>query len=272
MKLVRYASFARQAALRMSRIFIPQARPTVRQVSLNGMQMLVMANEDVGREIYFFHKYESLDVAYLRSAIRPSDICFDVGANTGFFSIVMGACALEGRVYAFEPIPLNYHLLSANVLLNGLPVDAYEVAVSDKVGEALFSQSEDSAYSSLVAVGRRPEVQKITVPTISLAEFASREGIRRIDVMKIDVEGAEQLVLEGAAEILARSTMAPRLLMVELYDANLAPYGSSIAQIVRLVQSFGYQPFVVQPGGCLSAFGPQHYNRHYNVFFLRSSK
>lgn len=269
MKLLRHVKYRLvRSALNLSKHFVPPHNYAVRHVCIDGQHQLVLANEDVGRQIYFLRRYESDDVDFLRRSILPTDFCFDIGANTGYFSVMMGAAAREGIVCAFEPVPLNYHLLNASVLLNGLPVRAYQLAVSDREEETSFSQSVDSAYSSLLPVGRRAEAQKIAVRTITIADFVRREGIPRIDILKIDVEGAEERVLKGGAPIIQNPQTRPRLIMVELFDTNLASFGSSIDQVMSFMKGCNYNPFVSEGKTQLRPYLRDDRNRFCNVFFI----
>lgn len=270
MKPVRYLNYlVDRARLTASKRRIAPDVPAVRQVAVDGCRLLVLANEDVGRQIHVLGRYESADLDCLVSRIAPGDICFDVGANTGFVAVRMAAAARDARVVAFEPLPLNYHLVCANALLNDLPIRAVQCAVSDAEGEASFSQAQDSAYSSLLPVGRKAEARKISVAMVTLADFMQREGIPRIDVLKLDVEGAEERALRGAAAVLSDPARAPRLVMIELYDANLHAFGTSIGAVVELMRGFGYAGFVCHGRGRTEPLAERHYNRNVNVFFGR---
>ena len=255
--------------LQVSQVLIPPGQPAVRQISVMGKQLLVLANEDVGRYINVLGNYEDTDATYLRKVIRPTDICFDIGANIGYFSLLMALAAYRGTVYAFEPLPLNFHLIAATAEVNRLPIVASCCAVSDVDGDVSFSESIDSAYSSLIATGRKPELRKISVPAVTLAGFCKQHEIKRIDVMKIDVEGAEERVIRGGLQILSDPRAAPRLVMVELYDGNLAAFGTSISRVVEVLKGLGYSAIVPLSEGLTEAYNLSHYNRVVNVFFVR---
>lgn len=242
--------------------------PVFRQKRVDGSHLLVRANEDAGRQIYCFGKYEERDSTYIREAIRETDVCIDVGANTGYYSVLLGRLARRGRVHAFEPIPLNYHLLCANLLVNGLAnVTASCCAIGDADGEADFFVAADSAYSSLRHTGRRPNMATMPVTLRTLDGYCNEHEIEGVDFIKVDVEGAEERVLKGACQVLSEKTRRPRLLMLELYQPMLGQQGTSIDRILEGMKGYGYDPFVVEEGG-LVQFKKHHYNCFYNVFFL----
>ena len=104
---------------RFSRWWRPRAR-TVREVKHRGMTLVVLANESVGWRLIGAREYEDWEMDSLAELIRPDDICIDVGANVGLYTVFMARHAISGSVIAFEPVPLNRDLLNLNVRLNQL--------------------------------------------------------------------------------------------------------------------------------------------------------
>jgi FkbM family methyltransferase len=259
----------RRAILGAGRLAFPPEAPRVVQVSVNGARLLVLANEDVGRRIALLRRYEPRDTALLARLVRGGDVCVDVGANTGYYTMLMAARARRGAVHAFEPVRLNFLLLEAGAALNGWShVVANHAAVGDRDGTIEFSEAVDGAYSSLVAVGRKAETRRFETAIVRLDGYARRHGVRP-DVIKVDVEGAEALVLEGAAGLLADEATRPRAAMLELVDRNLAVYGSSVERIVARLADFGYRPFYAGEDGRARPFERAHANVYENVFFAQ---
>jgi FkbM family methyltransferase len=178
----------------------------------------------------------------LAALIEPGQTVYDVGANIGFFTMLCSRLVgPEGRVYAFEPIPENLATLRHNVVLNGLSnVTIVEQALSSSTGTAEMFVSPWSAFHSLNVEGASkqanhgPEAGQIEVRTVTLDEFVEREGVRAPDLLKIDVEGAELIVLEGGRETL-RSVQP--LLLCELHDTHAA--------YEQLVREIGYRLRVI---------------------------
>lgn len=240
----------------------------LRQKHLGRFQMIVRADEEVGREIYYGGVHESAETAFLRSRVGPASTCCDIGANVGYYSLLFASLAREGAVHSFEPVPLNFYVLCTNRLLNHFSnVTANPCAVGDSNGSVGFVVSSDSAFSSMVNTGIKPVAMEISVPIVRLDTYCERNGIGAIDVLKVDVEGAEAKVLAGATGLLADAGRRPRTVMLELYEPMLTHYGSSIDEILRQMEGFGYRPFVFA-GGQLVRFRREHYNRLYNVIFL----
>ena len=258
-----------QLAWGMSKRIFPPGRISLIQLKIGGRMLIVPRNEDVGRQLYLFRSYERRESIFIRDRVRPTDICFDVGANIGYHTTLMAQAVPAGEVHSFEPVPLNWHILSLNVLINRFQNVVYNnIALGDRQGRTTFSAASDGAYSSMVPTGRRTESARIEVELDTLDAYADAHGIERVDILKVDVEGAEGLVLRGAQQLLSAPARRPRLIMLELFDSNHAPYRTSIEEILRQMAEFGYSPQIVDPGGRPIDFQQCHWNVHPNVFFV----
>jgi FkbM family methyltransferase len=142
--------------------------------------------------------------------IRSGMTVYDIGANRGqmalFFARAVGSA---GTVSAFEPVPVLFEDLCANVELNGLgQVRAFRLAVADKCGESLFAFSpRNPTQGKLTGCEPShddPQSNVCAVPTASLDEFRDEQQLPPPDLIKIDVEGAAALVLQGAARTIER--------------------------------------------------------------------
>lgn len=258
----------RRAIMTLTLVRIPKGKRAIRHVKIQGFEMLVPANEDVGRIIYLFGDFEPEETTFFRTQIKPGDVCLDIGGNVGYFSLLMAQCANQGQVHVFEPIPMNAALIRTNAELNNFDnIIVNNVALADQEGEADFSISVDSAYSSLHATGRMAEARNIRVPLWTLDTYLARNEVGKIALLKADVEGAEELVLKGATALLADPARRPDLIMLELYDVNLAPFNSSVQAIVAFMEGVGYQPKVLANGKSLTPYQPEMANQHHNIFF-----
>jgi FkbM family methyltransferase len=213
------------------------------------MTLVVLANESVGWRLIAAKEYEDWEMDSLAQLIRRDDTCIDVGANVGLYTVFMAQHATSGSVIAFEPVPLNRDLLSLNVRLNQLSnVAIHGSVVSDTSDPVRFSITVDGAYSSIRNTGRRTIQQEIIAEATTLdREFLGSR--RRIDVVKIDVEGAELLVIQGAKQLLSDPDMRPRVLLVELDAVNQHAYNTSPSDVIGYMASFGYRAHSVTPRG-----------------------
>ena len=145
------------------------------------------------------------------SQLLESDACvLDVGSNVGLTAIGFEQLVPEGRIFAFEPSPRNYELLRRNLEENGCSrVEAMNMAVGRATGEVTFLDTPRYGAGSFavndegqIAVKHHAE-DLIKVPCVGIDDFVEQRNLSRVDLIKIDVEGFEIDVLEGAQKTLA---------------------------------------------------------------------
>jgi FkbM family methyltransferase len=189
----------------------------------------------------------------LAELVKPGQTVYDVGANIGFFTILCSRLVgPQGKVYAFEPIPENLATLRRNIALNKLTnVVIVEKALSASTGTAEMFVSLWSAFHSLNLDGASkrdnhgPDGGEITVETVTLDEFVQQQGVSRPDLIKLDVEGAELLVVEGMRETLRN---VQPLLLCEVHDTKheYGEFVDSIDYSVRVID--GEEPMLADAG------------------------
>jgi FkbM family methyltransferase len=138
---------------------------------------------------------------WIRHNARGDWVTFDVGMNFGFFACVLAQrCA---QSHGFEPVPWLADRAEANMKLNHFTnLLINRVALSNQAGETeLFIPSPNGNWGAS-SILRTTVGAPILVPTVTLDQYVSQHGLTRLDFIKIDVEGAEDLVLEGAIESL----------------------------------------------------------------------
>jgi len=146
--------------------------------------------------------------AVAAALLPPDGVAVDVGANIGLTALALAALLPQGRVIAAEPSPRCLRALRQNVVANGLGrrIAVEAAAVGALPGAAEFHDSAHSAGSHLISAGtmRADRLCRITVPVTTLDRIAEAHGLRRLDLVKVDVEGFESEVLDGAAAAIAR--------------------------------------------------------------------
>src|SRR5258706_3631881 len=156
--------------------------------------------------------FEPQDVEFFTSLLETGMTVMDLGANLGMYTLLAARrVGPSGRVFSFEPSPAVAARLRRNLEFNSLSnVIAVEAAVGDQVGEATFYLQEESDRNTLAVGSGKP----IHVPAVTLDSFVDTQKIGRVDVMKMDVEGAESKVLRGGGRLFS-SDGAP-VVMFEL--------------------------------------------------------
>jgi FkbM family methyltransferase len=182
------------------------------------------------------------DLAFMTAvlgSLRPGDRFLDVGANFGLYTL--GAAAKvggAGKVVAFEPTPASAELVRRNAALNGFSrrVEVHAVAVSDGDGTVEFSANGTSCQNAISAFkpfqGSNGRLETLVVPTVALDSHFD-PAFRT--VAKIDVEGAELLVLRGAPKLLA----SPARIFVELHAWGWSSVEEGWAELQALARATG---------------------------------
>ena len=175
------------------------------------------------------------EIAYMQSRLSGAKIIFDVGANFGAFAIPMANLAPASRIFAFEPHPLTAAALRENLIFNNVEnVIVVEAAVADFDGKLNFSDSSDPATNK-IAVG---EEESVEVAARTIGSVCEEYGINQIDFLKIDVEGAELSVLNGARSLFDERKITAG--MIEICPKNLSVFGLSIDDLVNFFEVVGF--------------------------------
>ena len=186
----------------------------------------------------------------LRRLVRSGDVCVDVGAAGGAHLLVMARRAgTHGRVLGFEPRPGSLRALRRLVALGGLRsrVRLLQLALSDRSGSeplripivptrAHFGGSTHDPEGAAAFAGMPSRM--IEVPTRTLDEVVAAQGLERVDVLKVDVEGAELLVIAGAARVL--DEFRP-VVIVEADDLHQGRYDATAQDVLGAVVAHGYR-------------------------------
>lgn len=159
--------------------------------------------------------------------VTEASIVFDIGAHVGFYTLLASVLVgPRGRVFAFEPSPLNLVYLKEHLRLNKIEnVTIFEVAVSDRCDIALFDTGPDRSTGRLSPTGNHK------VETVTIDELVEKGKLPLPDYIKMDIEGAEAKALAGMRAVLAQSHAT----------IFLATHGDQIHQeCCRLLDSLGY--------------------------------
>lgn len=210
-------------------------------------------------------RYYEPDVSLaLIRLVRDGDSVVDVGANAGFFSVLLGALTgAAGRVLSIEPGAHNLSRLKNNLALNGFShVTVSDRPVTDKEGEvSFFINSDDSGGNALWDPSQFPGNRKTsenpiahTLSATTLEQAVAAAGLPVPRLIKIDTEGAEQRILEGAGSLI-RDRKVPYV-VAELHEFGLSKMGCSQASLRSLMEGHGYSTFLLYPDGSLPKLIP----------------
>ncbi len=197
-----------------------------------------------------FGQYEPETVACFRASLTSGMNVVDIGANLGYFTVIAaGRVGPSGHVFAYEPDPHNFALLKKNIATNSFGhVTTLPIALSDTAGsrELFFGDNQCTlSFSDKKGAGRSE-----TVETDTLDASLAKLGAPRIDIIKMDIEGAEPIAFAGMQETLARN---PTLtILFELYPNSIRRLGHDPLAFLQKIVSLGFT---------LSAIDEDHRNR-----------
>lgn len=213
----------------------------------HGLMVFNTRDTHVGRSLDLYGEWVESELELLGPLLAPGDVVIDAGAHVGNHTVFFaGRVGPEGCVYAFEPQRRLFQILCANLALNGLTnVEAVHAAVGIAPGTMAVPNVDYAAPGNFGSVrldgGGSRQVAVMSIDSL---------GLTRCDAIKIDVEGMELAVLDGAAALIERTRP---LLYVENNDRTRS------GALIRRITGFGYHLF-------------WHFSRYYNPnnFFANS--
>ncbi len=235
----------------------PPAWRVVTRPCRHGNLSFLPADDPIGRSLDEYGEWAEAEIAFLLRLIGPGDVVLDVGANVGTHTVAFAKhVGASGKVYAFEPQPMIFSLLRANVGRNGLAnVECVNAGVADARGEMLVPALDYGERFNFGAVALRPlepgaPARGAKVPVLPLDECAAG----RPALIKLDVEGMEPRVLRGGRRTL--STARP----IVYVECNAIEPGWAAVQLMR---ELGYEALLHQT----AAYNPSNLRANRANFF-----
>lgn len=188
--------------------------------------------------LYKFYKYnfEAGPIDSLNKFVRPGDLVIDVGANIGVFTLCFARwVGPQGEVIAIEPEDLNFSTMQSEVARSGFNdrVTAVNAVCVEEPGERRLARNDVHPGDHKLAL----EGDGAPVQAVSIDQLLETRPNKRVSLIKIDVQGAEVMVLQGALATLQKHSPA---LFVEIHEEGLAHFGTSSAELIQLLKGFGY--------------------------------
>ena len=207
-------------------------------VRRGGLLWEVNPHDEICRALLWSGSYESRDMDVVKGCLHEGAVVLDVGANIGIYSI-MASKFLRGNcsIYALEPNPPVYQTLCRNIDRNKVAgIVPCKIALGDKKGvEILATCSSNTGVSYVQPEGSRDGGTVIEVTTLN--DFVAEKQIKRIDFMKVDVEGYEAMFLKGGLKTLKAMNA---VIMIEICPHNLKRMDMTPEGIVALLRECGY--------------------------------
>ena len=216
---------------------------------VNGMPIEIDPRDLIGAEILRSWMWESETVRFVWGWLRAGMTVLDVGAHVGQYTLLAsGIVGPAGRVIAFEPHPVLGRVLARNVTRAGCQnVTVLPVALGRASGSGtlVLHPPDNFGGSSLRPDDASAGHARATVEVTTLDEALDRLGGPPVDLVKIDVEGAELDVIDGARGTLAANPGI--VLIVEFLRANPLPFGRTVEDLEARLRELGFQLFTLTP-------------------------
>ena len=185
---------------------------------------------------------DTAEFSFLRKYIKKGDTCIDVGANIGEYSLLFAALSQSQNIFSFEPV---FHIAARckeNVILNNFEknIHLHTEVICDKNGSILFSAQAESELSHISKAATTSSDGK-KLPAITLDSFISQQKLSKVDLLKIDVEGAEGLVFVGAKKSLQNGVI--KAILVEI-NPRSNQY-TNLQPILKAFPKQGYHFFLL---------------------------
>jgi FkbM family methyltransferase len=189
-----------------------------------------------------FPEYEEIE--FINRIFPKNGTMIDVGANLGDLACLIGSKSSATKVYAFEPSPLALQRLNENIKVNNLEKNVFPIGLvaSDIDGKITFSQGNRSEIDH-ISHGTNIDNDKLSSHnSVRLDSFFKKTGLSKIDVLKIDVEGAEYLVLSGASSSIKQQKID---VIVTEINVNSQLYGHYDNEVFNLLIRSKYQIYLI---------------------------
>ncbi len=196
--------------------------------------------------VYFIGEYEPAITELISAIVKKDDICLDIGANFGWFTVFFHLLTKNNNkdkqnqpsVHAFEPNPKVFNELKTNWQLAGEPSNIYlnNVAMGDEIKAVNLHQFDDmpNGYSSLSDMGSE-KFQTVSVPMITLNSYLADHKIENVNFIKLDIEGAELMFLRGATKLFEQKTLP--FFIIEMALGTTQGFGYLPNDLIEFIRS-----------------------------------
>jgi len=228
-------------AFKQRRIMTP-----VRLPWYDGIELGVILGNDLSRCVYVNGSFEPNEFNFLAGCLKPGMVVVDAGANEGLYSLFASRrVGNAGLVLAVEPSPRELLRLRDNIARNRVSnIRVHAVALSDRAGRARLRIAEHEHAGQNTLGQFAYEIRDAGMHEVEVApldELLQRENVRRVDLIKLDVEGSEYSLLRGAHGTLKQHRP---ILLFEIFERALRHQGATPGVIFKLLEDLGYRILV----------------------------
>ncbi|MDI9436269.1 MAG: FkbM family methyltransferase [Euryarchaeota archaeon] len=185
--------------------------------------------------------YEEYETETFKNLLQSNTIFIDIGANIGYYTLIAASKIKDGQIYSFEPVKANYKLLTKNIKINNINnVKAFQKAISNRNGKIkIFIDGTNLGNHSLAKNNVIDKTESTEVETIRLDSFFNNleEIIEEDFLIKIDTQGAEGLIVEGAHNLLLNKNIK---ILMEFWPKGLRNTHTDPLELLNKLQGYGF--------------------------------
>jgi FkbM family methyltransferase len=251
LRLVRFYTFnfpvekGKGRAFRFAKRFCRTFPENVLTATKDGRKLSVSFRDWVDDHIYFLGTYEPFCTQVVSRHILPGSVCFDVGANIGWYTtLFQSLCGSQGEVHSFEPVPSTFEELRCNVGLNPTRANVHlnQFGLGDEIRdiEIYLFPDDPSGHASLSAAGNI-NAKAIKTKISTLNTYLTERRISRVDFVKVDIEGAELMFLKGATRLFEQKT--PPVILMEMSPETSDRFGYQPNDLIQFISGHATYDF-----------------------------
>lgn len=215
------------------------SEPVTLKVKTKDRGTMLLDVDDMAQIPLYYNIYEWRDTPTIISLAQDTTTIVDIGGNIGQMAMLFAQYAK--KVYTFEPIPATANRLEQNIGLNGLneKVILSRVALTNYKGKIKFGlPPKSNRGTGSTVITEQSKNNTIEVESVTLDEFIERNNITDVDLIKMDIEGAELFALRGMTKLLSTSNKPILILEMTLVMMKQAGYGAD--ELIDFLKGFGY--------------------------------
>jgi FkbM family methyltransferase len=244
-------------AFRLRRFFRKPWEEKLRSLSYRSVQLIPglalpvrlpfggwwLAQDDFCGSGIFHGNFENAERRFVERFLRPGMIVLDIGAHHGFYSLLASRkVGASGMVLSFEPSPRERRRLKQHLWLNrcrNVTVESCALGETSSAAELYLVHGIQTGCNSLRPPQGTEATTTFRIQVSRLDDVLARRGMKQVDFVKMDVEGAELTVLKGATHLL-EGPSRPAFL-AEVYDIRTQPWDYQAKEIIAYLRDIGYE-------------------------------
>ena len=235
------------------------------------LKIKVNLSDWIQQQIFFLDYSDINGISFLKKTLKKDNVFIDIGANIGAYSLIASKLVEKtGMVIAFEPVNTINKMLIENIMMNDLTnITVEKKAVYDQnTNLELFISNEQNMGMSSILNHSHESGEKQKIEAITLDNYVQLKKLAKIDLVKIDIEGAEIHALKGMKQSLVK--FKPTLI-IEISDGILENSSVKSNAIYDFLFDLNYVPYNIDEKGNIKDFSSKDINYHNYIFLPKSN-